>query len=399
MLNILYIVGETIPGGTAATYRITGEARELMKLGHNVTVLANRGPGQKKDEIYKGVHIIRNKIRFGAYFSILHSLKALTRRSFIKKQDVILERFSPIGGAGAILSKIFDIPLVLEFIGPHVEEAIDQGDVKNHLLIAMLKKLRDFQYNQADILDVPLRSIVPKRYDSKTIEIIEGTDPDIMKPRGEMPDRVKKNIKNLLDARKRNKNLRCFIFHGSFCPWHGAEDILPIAKKYVNDKDMHFMIVGNIPDRVYDFVKTNNLSNITLVSYVPYEDMAYYIQTADIGLTPFNTNKYRILRKLGFWWIPCKGLEYMSMEKPIVTPGHPILKRCYGPTNFFYKIDDSKALEKAIITASKETLARLHERGKKNRTRIINNYQWSNYMTVLLAEIDKAIKRRVGTKK
>ncbi len=106
------------------------------------------------------------------------------------------------------------------------------------------------------------------------------------------------------------------VFVGSFMQWHGVQDIVKLAERFNNVK---FMLIGNGP--LFSEIKerSNDVKNIILVGSKDHEEIPKYLNSADILIAPFNTDRFKKLRDLGFWWCPIKLFEYMASGKPIVS--------------------------------------------------------------------------------
>ena len=54
--------------------------------------------------------------------------------------------------------------------------------------------------------------------------------------------------------------------------------------------------------------------------------MPKYLVASDILIAPFNTERFKLIEKYGFWWCPVKLFEYLAMGKPILTYEYPEVK-------------------------------------------------------------------------
>lgn len=112
-------------------------------------------------------------------------------------------------------------------------------------------------------------------------------------------------------------NNQCFniIFYGSFLPLHGVNIILQSALELRNLPIQFTLIGGNRIDltEFNQFIKQHALKNINHIEWVEFQDLAGYIQFADVGIGgPFgNTGQAKRV-------ITGKTFQFLAMKKPVI---------------------------------------------------------------------------------
>ena len=114
-------------------------------------------------------------MRLFANAALLHSLALPFLHHLLKKTGFIVERYSVIGGAGALFSKLYDIPLMYEMIGPHTEEAIENGQIKNPLAVkGVLALTKRLPIQASGYIACPTEEHITKRVQEKSEDCHRG---------------------------------------------------------------------------------------------------------------------------------------------------------------------------------------------------------------------------------
>lgn len=134
--------------------------------------------------------------------------------------------------------------------------------------------------------------------------------------------------------------------------------------------DLHLVLVGEgaYKAQVEEIVKRDNLQNVHMLPFQPYEDISYVFSLGDAGL---------VISKpcVGANSVPSKTWSIMSASRPVLANfDENELKDIISNNNcgIFTKAGDKEAFKESILTLYKNReLAR--EMGKNGRTFVMNN--------------------------
>lgn len=109
------------------------------------------------------------------------------------------------------------------------------------------------------------------------------------------------------------ENKTIVIYGGNVTVAQAVWNFATLAKHNINKKDVVFMIIGRGDgiSTLKDMVERDNLTNVTILDYMPREDYEQILQTADIGLISID-EKYKVPT------CPSKIIGYMALKKPVL---------------------------------------------------------------------------------
>lgn len=332
-MRILYISQYFPPEMGAPSARVYELSKRWVQRGQQVTVLTGfphhptgNIPSHYKQHIFKrettdGIKVVRTYVfpaankgflkRIASYLSFMFSSIFLGTWN-VGKPDLIIAT-SPqffVAIAGYIISKIKHRPFVLEIRDFWPESIIQLGQLKNKIILNILKMIELFLYQHAKLIVVVADSSVSILNNkgipsSKIIVIKNGVDLE------------------LFDARKRNTDLKNklkldnkFIvsYIGTLGLSHALDQVIHSASILRNQSDIHFLFIGEGAEKnnLLTLAKENGLSNITFLDQIDKQNLPYYYSLSDVVLVT--------LRKLELFScvIPSKIFEIMAMAKPIL---------------------------------------------------------------------------------
>lgn len=389
-MRILYISGENVPGEVGGSIHVWEVASNLAKLGHELFVLCNKSSGQQSFENIDGVNVIRNNVVFfNNTIPIIHLIRFFS----IPKCDVIIERYSVTGGLGMVLSKLHKTSLIIEVNGPHLYEAKHLGKIKGRVIYKIAELWSNLQFSAAKYIMAPIDTIIPLKYRNKFYQVEWGVNEKLFN-KDKKTSHLAKLLKKELGLERFEK---IFLFHGSFRAWHGVELILEVAKKLKFQgygTSVGFVLVGggDLWNKVHSEININKLDNVVLISQIKYFDLPKYLAVADVGIAPFNMEKYTPLKKFGFYWSPLKIFEYMSMSLPVITINILRLTKLLSKNNYFFNHNDVDDLENQLINIIKTPKNKLVEVGEENRKLVLEKYTWFSHAK----QINNLIKDKYG---
>lgn len=330
-MKILFLTQYFPPEVGAPQNRIFELAKLLVKRGHEVTVLTGMPcyPANEIFEGYKGkvltkeerdgIKIVRTWLyatknpgfvpRLMNYFSFTFS--SLLLGSFlVKRQDIILTESPPLflGMTGYLLSLFKRAKFIFNVSDLWPESAVKLGVLNNKSLIKLSTWLEEFCYKKSALITGQTKGIVEninERGYHHTYLLTNGVDTSFF-----TKGRALNDLREQLDLQE--KFLVCYA--GIIGIAQGLDVILETAKKVEKHKDIHFLLIGEGPEkqRLMDKAKDMQLNNISFVSLQPKEKMPGIIASMNATIIP--------LKKLDLFKgaLPSKMFEALSSELPII---------------------------------------------------------------------------------
>jgi glycosyltransferase involved in cell wall biosynthesis len=362
-------------------------AKEIIKRGHQVTILTSKIGEEAEEEIIDGIKVIRVKaLNFpekylGVPYPIFYPKLLLRLKKEIKDSDVInthgivwMQSFFSV-----IISRIFQKPIVLNQHNTYI-------NYKNPIL-GLIEKIADntigrYTLNSADhIIAVSEETkkyvlSIAKKLNNISI-LYNGVNFKRFKP-----------IRNKKIVRKKFKiNLEGFICLTirRIAFKNGIDTFLQVAN-FFNEKrkDMFFVLGGTGPDTdmVKKYIRDNLLSNIKLLGFVSNEELPDYYALSDIFILPSKTGE-------GF---PLVVIEAFASGLPVIgtnTGGQiEIIKD--DQTGFIVEPNKPEQIAKKIEYLY-ENKKLLKEMSKNCRKLIEKEFSWEENVDKLLSVYKEVI--------
>lgn len=326
-MRILIVTNHFFP----ESFRVNDVAEEMVRTGHDVTVLTAipdypkghffKGYGyiKRRRETVNGVKVIRAAViprgKGGAvrmllnYISVFISFIAngwlLARRQ--RFDYVFVHDTSPafICYAATIVKRRQHCPLDIWILDMWPESLV-AGGITNKRIYSLIQRMMDYFYRQADVLHISshgFRQMLLKRnvendkirYLPNWADSVMGKAVDIKLPT--LPDGF------------------IIMFAGNLGNAQNLELVLQAAKLTATDKQLHWVFVGDGRKCPWmeSFVRDNQLGEtVHLLGRYPIETMPMFFQRADVMLVSL-ANKPTLNMTL-----PAKVQAYMSNGKPIL---------------------------------------------------------------------------------
>ena len=296
-----------------------------------------------------------------------YTFSALIKSIVLKKADVIIIT-SPsifVGISAIILSKIKNIPFILEVRDLWPESAVATGVLNNKFLLNILYSLeyRLYKYSQKIVVLTPafkenIEIRFPKFKDK--IEIVtNGADFSIM----ENSNRARaKNIREKFGWGEK----KVFAYFGAHGVANDLIQVVEVAKKFKNNKNILFVLIGDgmQKEMLKQKAKEYNLTNLNFIDSVPKNEVVDYIKAIDIGLG--------ILKKTDTFKTvyPNKVFDYMSCKKPVLVTIDGITRKLIENANcgLYSEPENIKEFEETVskyIKMNQEKLEILGNSGFK----------------------------------
>ena len=377
-MKILFLaLSDDVHGFAGNSIHIRELAKALDSLGHSIYLMA--GYNEKT---------IQNDINLEDSIIVDYSKKILNipfpKSTFISKMilssnaiknfmpSVIYERnFNCY--VGALLSKVFRIPLVVEINGLVDEEIILQRNKINNSKTKrkMFNWIRKKSFNQAQAIVAVtdgIKNELQRNYripPEKINVIANGANIDIFKPMDQ------REAKEELGLNIKNKYV-CFV--GNLAPWQGVEYLIKAAPIVLEEvPEARFLIVGDgmVREELENMVAEMDLQDKFLFTgSVSFDMVPRYINVSDVCTVP------KKMMLSGF--SPLKLYEYMACGKPVVatdTDGFEIVK-IYN-TGLLINPENPIFYSNAIINLlQSEQLC--EKMGAEGRKLVVRKYSWKN---------------------
>jgi len=358
-MKILHFSWDTpIPGIGGSTHE-WNMAKAFKKLGHKVRLVCEWEYDKKISEDLEGIQIRRVHWRTGfrqinpLILCVKAKLNALYHIIFFSP-NIIYERYRIMGGFGVLIGKLFGKKTILEVNDPTIEAPYIEGRIGLFTkIIAGIWERLIFACSDKIITH---NEVMAGRANQKKVRIItNGVDTKIFNPEKY--------------ARTKWADKFVCLFIGTFAEWQGTETILKAAELLRKNKKILFAFAGS---------KGDNEENTEYLGRIKYSEIPQLIANSDVCLYTPDTEHYKPMKKLGFYFSPLKLFEYMSMAKPVIVSDAGNLKKIVKNEVNGYRIGENNGAELASKILKLYRNKKLRTRiGKNNREECEKKYSWT----------------------
>lgn len=410
-MKILFLAAYFPPEKTPSTYLIENRNQALIEAGFYLEVYAplpSRGVSQKirkfylknkKEKLYDGKLIIhrfflyreRNNIAlrllrylFCVLFHFLYGL-------FSKNNDVIFVASTPPiqGAMAALIKKIKKVPFIYNLQDIFPDSLVGTGLAnKGGLVWKIGRSIENFTYRNADKIIVISedfkRNIMAKGVPENKIEVIYNwVDQNIV-------TNIKREDNILFDRYNLNRDKFYVTYCGNIGLTQNMNMLLEVAKEMSEEQNIHFVLVGEgaYKKEVEHIIQQENIKNVTLLPFQPYEEISYVFSLGDVGV---------IISKPGVGEnsVPSKTWSIMSAERPVIANfDENEIKTIIENNNcgLFTNAGDKEGFKDAILLfyEQKELKEKMGENGRKfimnNLTKEIGTKKYVEVVKSLLKD-------------
>ena len=369
-MRILYsAIDQAVPGAHGGAVHVTAVAEGLARLGHTVEVLVSPGDGGALPA-GNATWVAMPPPRGNRRLRWLRAGQVLERaRAF--KPDVVIERYYNFGGEGVLAARRVGARVVLEVNAPVVDYPGSMKRVVDRLLLVEpMRRWRDWQCRQADVIVTPSSRIVPDHVPRSKILITEwGADTDLFHPdaSGEPPS-------------ARDGSDVTAVFSGAFRAWHGAIHLVDAIRRLRARRidTVKALFIGEGPELPRVRQAAAEVDGVRFAGALPHSRIPALLAAADVGVAPFDVNAHPALAH-EFHWSPLKIFEYMSSGLPVVAPHierleHIVRDGCEG---VLYDASNPDALANALQRLTDASLRR--RMGTAARQRAVAEFSWESH--------------------
>ena len=289
--------------------------RAFRELGHDVDVVSWLGSSSNALPPAKRWRVHTNRLPRAIYegLTLLYNVFGyyrLTRALRERRADLIYERYALNTFCGALASRRFGVPLLLEVNAPWPDQ---------------LPSLAPLLFAPTRPPSRALGLLEQHAHDRGVAGIAATPDPG-GSARGSVDSHAQRHRSRRLQSRRLGQEVRRRYglddglvagFVGWLRQWHGLADLIEaIRSSELLAQGLRLLIVGVGPafHQLERRVRELGLENkIILTGAVPHEDVPAHVAALDIALQPRATG----------YACPMKLIEYMAMGRCIVAPDQP----------------------------------------------------------------------------
>ncbi len=333
-MRILYLSQYFPPEAGATQARALEMARNWVKLGHSVTMLAEIPnhpsgiiPPEYRGRLYEeGIDVIRvwvkaspiknfrNRMLFYLSFMVTSALAGvlLARGHY----DLVYATSPPlfVGASGWFLSWFKRIPFIFEVRDLWPESAVQLGELNNQSAISLATRLENACYRRARLIVVVTQGILNRLLErgidaNKLILIPNGANVDLFRYNETARARLRQEL-GLQDR-------FIAIYAGIHGIAQGLETVIEAAALLKDDPSIHFLLVGDGPKKaeLLELAQAYQLPNLDLIPEQPRESIVDYLSAADVALIPLRD---LALFKGAKGALPSKIFDAWACELPVI---------------------------------------------------------------------------------
>jgi glycosyltransferase involved in cell wall biosynthesis len=408
--GVLMLVENNFPADT----RVRNEAFTLASNGLRVTVIALRGKGEADREIVNGVTVYRvprltlfDKLpQSGASFAsrLLRRIAVLigyvseyayftTACLALSLYAAVRERFDVVHAHNPPDTLVV-VAAILKLLGK--KSVFDHHDLSPELYLsryntnesAITRALHVFEKASVRLADV----VIATNESYKKVDIERnGADPSKVYVVRNGPNLTRVRLVEP-DARLRALGKTILGYVGAMNPQDGVDYLLralAVLKGGLKRSDFFCVIIGDGDSKsaLEQEARRLGLSDeVWFTGFIPDDDMIRYLSTADICLDP---NPSSPLNDVSTW---IKVMEYMALEKPIVSFDLKETRYSAGEAASFVPPNDERAFACAIARLMDDSAAR-REMGRFGRSRVLSDLSWDVTSRNLVSAYESLLKR------
>jgi glycosyltransferase involved in cell wall biosynthesis len=302
--------------GDAQAIHIRAMIRAFRHLGHEVEVVAlvesDRDDAARPKRLWR---IETGRLPTWIYETLslaynLHGYRRLARALRRQGADLIYERYALNTFCGALASRRFGVPLLLEVNAPWEHHPPAAGQVRFRGLARRLERWLCSNSTHVIAVSAALkRELVERGVPERQVSVLHNA----VDPVAFHPDVSGREVRERygLDGHV------VAGFVGWLRDWHGLEDLIDaICASGLLARGLRLMIVGSGPTfaAVQRRVRGRGLeAQVILTGAVAHQDVPAHVAALDIALQPRATA----------YACPMKLVEYMALARCIVAPDQP----------------------------------------------------------------------------
>lgn len=391
-MKILQLTGYFLPEKAASIYLVENRLEAFSKNGFETVIYASRPTrglsdkeyneykNKKIEKMYNGnIHVHRfpmyregrNVLLRAVRYSLNWIIQLWYGMNEASVDCIYLESTPPIQGMLGSIIRIFrGIPFVYNLQDIFPDSMAGTGLARKGGLIWKIGRLiENFTYKHADKIIVISedfkKNIMAKGVpEDKIVVIYNWVD------QNKVVD-VPREENKLFDAYGLDRSKFYIEYSGNIGLTQNMDMLLVCMKEFQEFcPDLHLVLVGEgaYKSQVEEIVKRDNLTNVHILPFQPYDDISYVFSLGDAGLVISKPG-------VGANSVPSKTWSIMSASRPVLANfDENELKDIISNNNcgIFTKAGDKESFKESILTLyNNRELAR--EMGKNGRTFVMEN--------------------------
>lgn len=281
-----------------------------------------------------------------------------------ERYDLLYERYAYFNFGGAVASKLFGIPLILE-----VNIVTTLNDVRRLEFARIARYIEDRLLRSADAIfvvsDFLKDHLVARGVDRGKIHV----QPNAFSAAGERAPDDGKAVKESLERQMSGAVVIGFL--GRLVPWYRLDCLLKVFHSiHGRHPDTCLVLVGDGSERAVLESMADELGigeRVHFCGEVSHGEALSLLGVFDIGVLP-STNH---------WGSPMKLFEYMGMGVPVVAPDLDAVTSVMrdGAHGRIFPFDDFAAMERALEGLIVDPTLR-EQMGENARAHVMANHTW-----------------------
>jgi glycosyltransferase involved in cell wall biosynthesis len=371
-MRILYLSQYFPPEAGATQTRALEMARNLVLLGHSVTVIGEFPnhpsgiiPPAYRGKLYErstldGIDVIRvwvkaspvKNFRNRMLFYLSYMLTAALAGLFLARSryDVIYASSPPlfVGGAALAISYLRRIPLAFEVRDLWPESAVALGELTNPRAVALASRLEEACYRRARTIVVVTKGIrdrlIGRGYPQDKIVLIpNGANVDLFRYDSTAREKIRSDL-NLGDS-------FTAVYAGIHGVAQGLETLVEAAKLLRDHPGIRILLIGEGPTKaqIAALVEKYALPNLIMLPEQPRESIPGFLSAVDAAIIPLKAVD------LFKGALPSKLFDAWACQRPVLLSvdgeAHLLLDQAEG--GIFVHPEDPQALASALVDLSR----------------------------------------------
>lgn len=378
--------GLDTPGG--ALTHITGFLSGLVQEGARSAVFSGQPLQAACDINYisgsRRFHLFREAAALSFNMQFIVAVRKLLKR---KRPRFLYQRHGKFLFAGAVLSRLMGIPLVLEYNASEDWMAKYWDPTRFSPWLRLCEKISIKAASLIVVVSNPLKHQLTEIGVSSERILV---NPNAVDPEWFHPNCGGAKVRQDLGIRAEDLVV-CFL--GTFSYWHGVA-VLEQAIRSLLDKDQYpgcalrFLLIGDgplAPQLRSELEPYTRDGSVLFTGAIPHKDVRAYLDAADILVSPHVS----MPGGRPFFGSPTKLFEYMAMGKAIAASAldqiADVLEQ--GKTSLLVKPGDPGDLAEAIQRLAADAQLRV-ELGRNARATALARHTWRQNAKRVLAHTD-----------
>ncbi|MBN1579506.1 MAG: glycosyltransferase family 4 protein [Anaerolineae bacterium] len=357
--------------------RILEEAVSLRAMGHKVTILAYpNGRDIAGLDVIRcwGVpfnyRIIVGSSRHKFYLDAMLALKGLLAM-FQVKPDIIHAHLHEGALIGAVLSKLWRVPMVFDFQGSLTGEMIDHHFLKpDSVFSKFFLWFEECIDHWADVIVTSSHnatSLLHSRFgrsNGSVYTISDCVNPDVFRPGViDAQERIQERAQYGVPA-----EAQVVVYLGLLADYQGIPQLIQAAKMVLEERPDTYFLVFGFPGVTHYRAMAQAAGVADRVFFpgaVPYGQVPARLALGDVAVAP----------KLSATEGAGKILNYMAMALPVIAFDTPVSREYLGEWGMYAQFGDARSLAQNMLGALDDP-ERSRLQGQKLLQRILDEYTW-----------------------